>query len=301
VRIQILVITALILCGSVGLGIVAPTRLNRLMGGATAAAPPLVVATTPTTTPEATLTPTAIGRGTSPTQLVQAAIPRATLPPVYTPTSIPPPPTATAPPPAATATPSESGASAKPVERTSSVTGGSPPKPAARIIPPTPSATLVPTSTATPTPSYDFIVGEIKEIPRPESRDTAYIRGRVVDANGENIKGAYFEIRSDAIPVAWTALYPHGTTPADGTAVFPVAKGRYSVRVVGGRSQWAGWMVTGQPGVSTMSDWEFTFQTTSPSASGLLHAEVYTPTPTSTNTPTTTRTFLLSPGPVIAQ
>ncbi len=101
----------------------------------------------------------------------------------------------------------------------------------------------------------------IVQIPQAASGDTAYIRGKLIDRKGNLVKGAQFRIRSDAIPGDWEAIGPP-PDQADGTVVFPVTRGRFSVRVVGGRSQEAGWMTTGAPGQQQMSDWEFVFQTT---------------------------------------
>lgn len=103
------------------------------------------------------------------------------------------------------------------------------------------------------------MVVSLKEIPNPTPRSIAYIRGKLIDRNGNLVKGAQFQIQSDGVPV-FTAIEP--LTPGDGTVEFPVTAGRFFVQVVGGRSEQAGWMVTGQAGQATMSDWEFVFQTT---------------------------------------
>lgn len=127
---------------------------------------------------------------------------------------------------------------------------------------------------------YDYIVVELKEIPRPQFRDTATIRGRLIDQKGQLIPGAYFQIHSDGVP-QFVAVEPHGNAPSDGTVSFNVTRGRFAVRVLGGRSEDAGWMVTGVTGVGPMSDWEFTFQATGPIPPGLLVSPTNTSTPTS--------------------
>lgn len=122
----------------------------------------------------------------------------------------------------------------------------------------TPTATPSPSPTSTPTPAFDYVVQALREVPVPGNRKVAYIRGSVVDRNGQMVPGVQFEIQSDAVP-PWTAVGPP-VARADGTVTFPVTRGRFIVRVLGGRSEDAGWMVTGAPGNDTMSDWEFVFQ-----------------------------------------
>jgi hypothetical protein len=87
----------------------------------------------------------------------------------------------------------------------------------------------------------------------------AYIRGRLIDREGNLIPGTRFEIKSDGVPI-WTAIGPDRVR--DGTVEFAVTRGRFAVRVLGGRSQEAGWMQTGQEGDPRMSDFEFVLQTT---------------------------------------
>lgn len=183
--------------------------------------------------------------------------PRATLPPVFTPTATPRP----------TTTPNPS-LTAQAVSATRA--GGAPaavvaPPIVQRREPPPPRATFTPTATPrptfTPTPAYDYIVKSFKAIPEPGYPSTAQIRVRLIDKNGQLVKGTHFEIRSDAIPDTWTAIEPH-TGPADGTAVFIVTKGNFVVRVVGGRSEYAGWLTTGNPDNGKMSSFDVTFETT---------------------------------------
>jgi hypothetical protein len=118
----------------------------------------------------------------------------------------------------------------------------------------------------------------LKEIPRPEYRDRATIRGRLIDQKGNLVPGAYFQIDSDGTP-KFEATEPHGAAPANGTATFIVTKGRFAVRVLGGRSEYAGWMVTGSTSAGPMSDWEFTFKTTQLLQPGILVSPTNTPTP----------------------
>lgn len=132
--------------------------------------------------------------------------------------------------------------------------------PTVRPVSPTPTSTLPPSPTATPTPAFDFVVQTIRAQPVPGSRGVAYIRGRAVDRNGQLIPGVQFEIQSDGVP-PWTATGPQRAR-ADGTVTFPVTRGRFVVRVVGSRSEDAGWMETGQPGSAAMTDWEFVFHST---------------------------------------
>jgi hypothetical protein len=103
------------------------------------------------------------------------------------------------------------------------------------------------------------VVTNITELPRPEFRDVATIRGRQIDRSGRPVTGVTFEIRSDAFP-PWTTTGQ--ARASDGLVEFVVTKGRFAVRVVGGRSQDAGWMQTGQTSAGPMSDFDFTFQTT---------------------------------------
>jgi|GEM_PF-5326846 len=266
-RVIVVIITAIIVCAAAGMGYVVGTRLGPRSGTAAFQAMTPVSAAPLETVAQATLIGTATATPTStatPVLATATLVPRATLPPVFTPTSIPRvappvrvPPSATPRPPTATTQPTDT-----------------------RIPSFTPTATATRTPTATPTPAYDFVVVELKEIPQPGYRDTAYIRGRLIDQKGNLVPGAYFQIASDGTP-QFVAVEPHGDTPADGTATFAVTKGRFAVRVLGGRSEYAGWMVTGQTGVGTMSDWEFAFQTTRPVAANIL----VSPTPTPTATP----------------
>ncbi|MGH2460596.1 MAG: hypothetical protein ACRDIY_17220, partial [Chloroflexota bacterium] len=185
--------------------------------------------------------PVGTPRPTGPTPKVQVVT---TLPPVHTPT------------PAATPT-------SKPTA-TTQATATSTSVPPTPTQPPVPSATPIPTATlvptATPTPAYDYIVRSIQQVPLASSGDIAHVRGKLIDLNGNLVKGTEFEIWSDGSP-QWSAVYPP-PDQADGTVDFAVTRGKYAVSVVGGRSQDAGWMVTGQTGQPGMSDWTFVFQTT---------------------------------------
>lgn len=266
----LIVITATAVLGyRLGTGRGPRSMMWALLGATPAAAAPLNVATitpptdTPTQLPIATQTPV---------QETATPIPRVTLPPVFTPTPVKPTPV--------------------PQQRQTSSSANSQNSPSSvpAIIPSatrrpantaTPTFTPTSTPTATPTPQYDFIVVELREIPRPEYRDTAIIRGRLIDQKGNPVPGAYFQIDSDGTP-KFEAVEPHGATRVDGTATFVVTKGRFAVRVLGGRSEYAGWMVTGRTGVGPMSDWEFTFQTTRAIPAGTLVSPTSTPPPTPT-------------------
>jgi hypothetical protein len=48
----------------------------------------------------------------------------------------------------------------------------------------------------------------------------------------------------------------------NGTATFPVTRGKFNLVVVGGRSQSTHWLQTGVPSDPQMSDWDVTFQST---------------------------------------
>ena len=268
-RLPILIATILIVIAAGGLGyglgqrIGPSTTASALLGATPVASAPLdtlALTGTPTQTPTATAT---IVLATA------SPVPRATLPPVFTPTPI-----------KVIAAPATG---QKPGSANPSKTAGAtpPPQPTNTTRPtftPTATPTHTFTPTATPTPEYDFVVVELTAIPRPEYRDTAIIRGKLIDQKGNLVPGTYFQIDSDAVP-KWEAVEPHGTTPADGTATFVVTKGRFAVRVLGGRSEYAGWMVTGTPGSGPMSDWEFAFQLTQPLPPGILVSPTSTPTP----------------------
>jgi hypothetical protein len=142
----------------------------------------------------------------------------------------------------------------------SAASAPAPSAPIATPVPPTPTPTPQP-PTATPTPAFDYVVVSIKEVPVSGARDIASIRGRLIDRNGKLVPGTHFGIKSDSIP-PWTVVEPHDPLPADGTVVFTVTRASFAIWVEGGRSQDAGWMLTGRPGQAQMSDWEVTFQLT---------------------------------------
>ena len=283
------VVVSLLVVGVVAvLGYVLTPQIGNLGEGRVSAAAfqPTPTSISLTSTPASTMTPTPGASRSNRAIGTPIAIARATLPPVFTSTMIPPSTRVVA----IVPTVVPPGANGLALTTVPTVAPTARPAPSST---PTPTSTRTSTPTPTPTPLYDFVVSELKEIPQPQYRDVAYIRGKLVDANGNLIKGAYFEIRTDAIPLPWTAAYPFGSIPADGTAVFPVSKGTFSVRVVGGRSEYAGWMVTGRTGVGPMSDWEFTFVTTS------SNVPLAIPSSTSTSTPQPVFTSTPLPTPTI--
>lgn len=258
-------VTTTLILAIVAMGVVMPSLLARKSAIAAANVGPSPIASataSPSPTASASETPTATSAGprtptaaTSPSSTPRVANPTPrvviviTLPPVSTPTRQP-----------RSGAPAASGGSA-------TATATRTPRPTATATPtltPTPSPTATPTATQTPTatatPAYDYIVRSIREFPLASAGDIAHIRGRLIDRNGNLVKGTEFEIWSDGVP-QWSAVYPPPDR-ADGTVDFSVTRGKFAVRVVGGRSQDAGWMVTGETGKPGMSDWTFVFQET---------------------------------------
>jgi hypothetical protein len=240
-----IVVAVLVLVTSTVVGLAIPTALTRstAVSASDEWTPP------PSPTPSATpmSTPTASPIATPTALATEVRAPIATILPRFTSTPLP--------------TPS----------RVPMAVANVPPAPAkdspvVRLQPPTAteSPTPVPTRprppTATPTPAWDYVVKSFTAVAVPGARDIAYIRGRLVDRNGHLVPGARFRIRSDGVPT-WTTVEPPASR-ADGTVEFPVTRGRFVVSVVGGRSQEAGWMVTGQTGQDQMTDWEFVFEAT---------------------------------------
>lgn len=257
-RVKKFLVVIVFLVGSVFAGAELPTLLAKgspisAVGGR----PTPAASTSPSPSPTATLTPeqTSVGSPaaastespvstpgpSSPTPKAQIVT---TLPPVFTPTRV--------------ATPVPSVTPTREATATATSVPATPTQPVPPSSTPVPTATPIPT--ATPTPAYDYIVRSIREIPLASSRDIAHIQGKLIDRNGQLVKGTEFEIWSDGSP-QWSAVYPPADQ-ADGTVDFAVTRGKYAVRVVGGRSQDAGWMVTGQTGQDGMSNWTFVFQTT---------------------------------------
>lgn len=223
---------------------------------------PLATATVPATPTAAPATPTPAAQSTVEVAIVQVpTLVPASATPAAAPAQAPP----ATPPAVPPATNHPAASVAPPAPGPGSATNPAP-RPGAPTVRPTatppPPPTFTPTPvppTATPTPAWDYVVVSITKSPLPGAPSVASIRGRLLDRSGKPVPDAQFAIRSDAFP-PWTAT---ATADAGGNVVFTVTKGRFAVDVVGGRSQDAGWMETGQAGQDQMSDFTFVFQATS--------------------------------------
>lgn len=158
---------------------------------------------------------------------------------------------------------------------------------------PLPTNTPLPTETPTPapTPMYDFAVESKTRTQRTGGPDSvAYIRGRVVDADGQLVSGA--QLRISTSDGGWTAVGP----PADrrnGTFEFVVTRGQFNLQVLDVRSEVASDLYTGAAGSSDLYDYEVVYKRVPP-----IPVPQGTPgSPTATPTPSATA---VSPGPNIA-
>ena len=151
---------------------------------------------------------------------------------------------------------------------------------------PTNTFTITPSSTSTvaPAPKFDFAL-VARTSTRIEDQRTSHIRARILDENGNPIRGVAFRIESEGVP-AWSAEKSN-ETQQDGMVEFAVTKGVFTVRpLVEGRVQAALGLVTGRNGVPGKQEWQLVWRKTqaSNSSSG---SPTETPTITQTPSPTT--------------
>ena len=195
-------------------------------------------------------------------------------------------------PPADSPTPSPSPADPTLGEPSSTPQVETPTPPARALLMPTPiprptnTFTITPSSTSTvaPAPKFDFAL-VARTSTRIEDQRTSHIRARILDENGNPIRGVAFRIESEGVP-AWSAEKSN-ETQQDGMVEFAVTKGVFTVRpLVEGRVQAALGLVTGRSGVPGKQEWELVWRKTqaSNSSSG---SPTETPTITQTPSPTT--------------
>ncbi len=195
-------------------------------------------------------------------------------------------------PPAESPTPSPSSVDPTLGEPSSAPQVETPTPPARALLTPTPiprptnTLTITPSSTSTvaPAPKFDFAL-VARTSTRIEDQRTSHIRARILDENGNPIRGVAFRIESEGVP-AWSAEKSN-ETQQDGMVEFAVTKGVFTVRpLVEGRVQAAFDLVTGRSGVPGKQEWQLVWRKTqaSNSSSG---SPTETPTITQTPSPTT--------------
>ena len=169
-------------------------------------------------------------------------------------------------PPADSPTPSPSPADPTLREPSSTPQVETPTPPARALLMPTPiprptnTFTITPSSTSTvaPAPKFDFAL-VARTSTRIEDQRTSHIRVRILDENGNPIRGIAFRIESEGVP-AWSAEKSN-ETQQDGMVEFAVTKGVFTVRpLVEGRVQAALGLVTGRSGVPGNQEWQLVWR-----------------------------------------